>query len=64
MDKIKDCESATKCLRIITAILCSCGILLSLYAYHVETSKERDESYTAMCDINEHMSCTSVFSSK
>lgn len=64
VDKIKDCESATKCLRVITALLCSFGIILSLYAYHVETSKERDENYTAMCDISEHMSCTAAFSSK
>lgn len=64
MDKIKDCESASKYLRFITAVLCVCGFILSLYAYHVETSKERDENYTAMCDIKEHMSCTAVFSSK
>lgn len=40
------------------------GFILSVYAYIVETSKELDSSYTAMCDINEHMSCSRVFTSK
>lgn len=40
------------------------GFVLALYAFIVETSKESDPSYTAMCDINEHMSCSRVFTSK
>lgn len=40
------------------------GFVLAFYAFIVETSKESDPSYTAMCDINEHMSCSRVFTSK
>jgi vitamin-K-epoxide reductase (warfarin-sensitive) len=36
---------------------------LSYYAYVVETTKERDETYVAMCDISEHMSCSKAFMS-
>ncbi|XP_046388368.1 vitamin K epoxide reductase complex subunit 1-like protein 1 [Ischnura elegans] len=43
---------------------CFCGILLSYYAYIVETKKEEDENYEAMCDISEHMSCSKAFSSR
>ncbi|KFM57179.1 Vitamin K epoxide reductase complex subunit 1-like protein 1, partial [Stegodyphus mimosarum] len=62
--QIKDYKSAVKSLRVATAICCALGILLSCYAYHVETTKERDDNYTAMCDIAEHVSCTAVFTSK
>ncbi|XP_071443731.1 vitamin K epoxide reductase complex subunit 1-like protein 1 [Hetaerina americana] len=44
--------------------MCICGVLLSYYAYVVETSKEEDENYEAMCDISEHMSCTKAFTSR
>ncbi|XP_044729488.1 vitamin K epoxide reductase complex subunit 1 [Chrysoperla carnea] len=40
------------------------GFILSLYAYHVETQKEIDVNYEAMCDINEFISCSKAFSSK
>jgi len=40
------------------------GFALAVYAYIVETSKEDDPNYVAMCDINEHMSCSRVFTSK
>uniref|UniRef100_A0A1B6EAE4 vitamin-K-epoxide reductase (warfarin-sensitive) n=1 Tax=Clastoptera arizonana TaxID=38151 RepID=A0A1B6EAE4_9HEMI len=39
------------------------GIILSIYAYIVEISKEHDEKYIALCDISEHMSCSKVFTS-
>ncbi|GFS97956.1 vitamin K epoxide reductase complex subunit 1-like protein 1 [Trichonephila clavipes] len=57
-------EADIKFLQVATSILCLAGLLLSIYAYHVETKKEADEDYTAMCDISEHMSCTAAFSSK
>ncbi|EFN62618.1 Vitamin K epoxide reductase complex subunit 1-like protein 1 [Camponotus floridanus] len=46
-----------------TGILFACivGLALSYYAYVVETKKEQDDSYKAMCDISEHISCTKVF---
>ncbi|XP_053326580.1 vitamin K epoxide reductase complex subunit 1 [Spea bombifrons] len=45
-------------------LLCTVGIALSVYAYHVETSKERDAGYTALCDINPSISCSKVFTSR
>ncbi|XP_012539690.1 vitamin K epoxide reductase complex subunit 1-like protein 1 [Monomorium pharaonis] len=40
---------------------CVIGLGLSYYAYVVETEKENDDTYEAMCDISEHISCTKVF---
>lgn len=40
------------------------GVILSIYAYYVEIQSEKDSNYEALCDINEHISCTKVFSSK
>ena len=40
------------------------GIGLSLYALYVKESKAEDESYTALCDINEKISCSAIFTSK
>ena len=50
--------------KALQLILCILGILISVYAYHVETSKESDTSYTAFCDISATVSCSKVFSSK
>ncbi|XP_070525047.1 vitamin K epoxide reductase complex subunit 1-like protein 1 isoform X2 [Cardiocondyla obscurior] len=47
---------------IVTA--CLIGLGLSYYAYIVETRKEQDDSYRAMCDISESISCTKVFMSE
>ncbi|KDR18052.1 Vitamin K epoxide reductase complex subunit 1-like protein 1 [Zootermopsis nevadensis] len=44
-------------------LTCFFGMGLSYYAYVVETTKEHDESYVAMCDISEHMSCSKAFMS-
>ncbi len=40
------------------------GLILAGYALFVEHKKAQDDSYTAMCDIDEHMSCSKVFTSK
>lgn len=40
------------------------GLVLSIYTIHVEIQAHADKSYKAMCDINEHVSCTKVFMSK
>ncbi|KAM4698347.1 vitamin K epoxide reductase complex subunit 1-like protein 1 [Rhinophrynus dorsalis] len=50
--------------RAARVLLCSLGIALSVYAYHVETSRERDANYTALCDINPSVSCSKVFTSR
>ncbi|XP_043594219.1 vitamin K epoxide reductase complex subunit 1-like protein 1 [Bombus pyrosoma] len=47
---------------IITA--CIVGFAISYYAYYVELAKEEDNSYEAVCDISEHVSCTKAFSSE
>ncbi|KAL2720639.1 vitamin K epoxide reductase complex subunit 1-like [Vespula squamosa] len=45
-------------------LMCIIGTVLSYYAYIVETTKENDESYEALCDINEHISCSRVLTSE
>ncbi|XP_069134653.1 vitamin K epoxide reductase complex subunit 1-like protein 1 [Argopecten irradians] len=47
-----------------TYILSFVGILLSFYAYYVETSAEKDKSFKAMCDFSETVSCSKVFTSR
>ncbi|XP_060884224.1 vitamin K epoxide reductase complex subunit 1 [Labrus mixtus] len=44
--------------------LCVFGLCLSVYALHVELSKERDPDYRAMCDLGESVSCSKVFASR
>jgi vitamin-K-epoxide reductase (warfarin-sensitive) len=44
-------------------VMCFFGMGLSYYAYVVETTKEHDEDYVAMCDFSEHMSCSKAFMS-
>ncbi|XP_060067856.1 vitamin K epoxide reductase complex subunit 1-like protein 1 [Ylistrum balloti] len=47
-----------------TYLLSFVGIVLSLYAYYVETSAEKDKSFKAMCDFSESVSCSKVFTSR
>ena len=47
--------------RFVTCVL---GIVVSLYALHVEVSKFEDKDFKAMCDISEAVSCSKVFTSK
>ncbi|XP_064835471.1 vitamin K epoxide reductase complex subunit 1-like protein 1 [Oncorhynchus masou masou] len=50
--------------RIARLLVCVLGILLSLYAFHVETEKSRDSNYRAMCDVSNSISCSKVFTSR
>ncbi|CDQ92349.1 unnamed protein product [Oncorhynchus mykiss] len=50
--------------RIARLLVCVLGILLSLYAFHVETEKSRDTNYRAMCDVSNSISCSKVFTSR
>ncbi|KAG7207421.1 hypothetical protein KM043_009070 [Ampulex compressa] len=52
--------------RINAALILACliGLVLCYYAYTVEIAKEKDDSYVALCDINEYISCTKPFTSK
>lgn len=45
-------------------LLCAAGVGVSYYAFFVETNVEHNDKYEAMCDVNEHISCTKVFASK
>ncbi|KAM3592232.1 uncharacterized protein V6R79_015101 [Siganus canaliculatus] len=44
--------------------LCVFGLFLSVYALHVELSRERNPDYRAMCDLGESVSCSKVFTSR
>ncbi|XP_017274069.1 vitamin K epoxide reductase complex subunit 1 [Kryptolebias marmoratus] len=50
--------------RRVRLILCLLGLVLSVYALHVELSRERDPAYRAMCDLGESVSCSKVFTSR
>ncbi|XP_039992205.1 vitamin K epoxide reductase complex subunit 1 [Xiphias gladius] len=45
-------------------LLCVFGLALSVYALHVELSRERNPDYRAMCDLGESVSCSKVFTSR
>ncbi|KAG1933413.1 vitamin K epoxide reductase complex subunit 1 [Pimephales promelas] len=45
-------------------ILCLLGLVLSVYALHVELSRENDPEYRAMCDLGHSVSCSKVFTSR
>lgn len=47
--------------RIFLSVL---GLCLSVYALHVELSRESDPDYRAMCDLGESVSCSKVFTSR
>lgn len=40
------------------------GLGLSIYAYIVELAAQNNKNYVATCDINEHISCSKVVTSK
>lgn len=50
--------------RKVRIFLCVFGIVLSVYALHVELSRERNPDYRAMCDLGESVSCSKVFTSR
>lgn len=56
--------SESNCYRNALAAVSALGVLVSIYAYHVETQMEADDSYEALCDISPKVSCTKVFGSK
>ncbi|CAL9699059.1 unnamed protein product [Knipowitschia caucasica] len=45
-------------------LLCVLGFILSIYALHVELSKENNPEYRAMCDLGQYVSCSKVFTSR
>ncbi|KAL4224377.1 Vitamin K epoxide reductase complex subunit 1-like protein 1 [Mactra antiquata] len=49
---------------LTTVVISVVGMILSVYAYHVETSIHSDPTFRALCDISAKMSCSKVFSSR
>ncbi|XP_030610493.1 vitamin K epoxide reductase complex subunit 1 [Archocentrus centrarchus] len=50
--------------RKVRIFLCLFGLVLSIYALHVELSRERNPDYRALCDLGESVSCSKVFTSR
>lgn len=50
-------------LKIFNAVVCLLGVLVSVYAYIVETRAEEDPKYAPMCDLSPNVSCTKAFNS-
>lgn len=40
------------------------GVTLSYYAVHISQMKSADKDYVAACDLDESISCSTVFTSK
>ncbi|XP_026888466.2 vitamin K epoxide reductase complex subunit 1 [Electrophorus electricus] len=50
--------------KYVRVLLCCLGFVLSVYALHVELSRENNPEYRAMCDLAESVSCSKVFTSR
>ncbi|XP_062036951.1 vitamin K epoxide reductase complex subunit 1-like protein 1 isoform X2 [Lepus europaeus] len=50
--------------RVARYAVCAAGILLSIYAYHVEREKERDPEHRALCDLGPWVKCSSALTSR
>lgn len=50
--------------RKVRVFLCVLGFVLSIYALHVELSRESNPDYRAMCDLGQYVSCSKVFTSR
>lgn len=60
------CEDHLKmtCYSFVIFIVSLLALGLSIYTVHVDYEAYNDEHYRALCDINEKISCTKVFTSK
>lgn len=50
--------------KIALTVLCTFGMVLSIYALYVEILAEEVKGYKALCDISPSISCTRVFTSR
>ena len=50
--------------RWLSLFLYMVGLTISGYSYYVSMAKKADENYVALCDIDETISCSKVFTSK
>ncbi|KAK3596265.1 hypothetical protein CHS0354_038883 [Potamilus streckersoni] len=57
-------QFSSRALLVGSVWLSTLGMIISVYAYHVEVSVEKDPSFRALCDISERISCSKVFSSR
>lgn len=49
---------------LLQALICSLALLICLYAYYIESAKEHDEDFEALCDIGPRSSCSAVLTSE
>lgn len=49
---------------LFQALICSLALLICLYAYYIESAKEQDEGFEALCDIGPRSSCSAVLTSE
>lgn len=57
-------ESSQTALSAFIIVCCIWGIAVSVYALHVEHSREKDKNYKAMCDIGPRVSCSTALTSR
>ncbi|KAM4886616.1 vitamin K epoxide reductase complex subunit 1-like protein 1 [Sylvia borin] len=50
--------------RVARSAVCAAGILLSLYACHLEREKGHDSHYQALCDLSERVRCSAAITSR
>ena len=50
--------------RTVYIVLSVLGLVLSIYSVYIENLKLKDENYTALCDIDETISCSAVLTSE
>ena len=53
-----------RCLSAAIVTLSVCGVVLSVYAIHIERSKHSNESYQAHCDLDDTIACSHVLTSE
>ncbi|XP_059619327.1 vitamin K epoxide reductase complex subunit 1 [Phlebotomus argentipes] len=58
---VPECKCQFASSMVVSSLI---GLLLSIYTTHVEIQLELDNDYEALCDLNEGISCTKVFSSQ
>ena len=61
-EKMAGCCSVFQ--RWLSLFLYMVGLIISGYSYYVHMAKKADENYVALCDIDETISCSKVFTSK
>lgn len=58
------CQFIMTSYSILIFVVTTVALLLSAYTLYVEAKAENDKNYRAVCDINEKISCSKVFTSE